>query len=65
MTAFQLELKNIGIFVVISFILALVLLAVVYLLSFTSKIDFEKSSAYECGFNLFQKFIILLRFNLL
>lgn len=54
-TAFQLELKNIAIFVVISFILALGLLAVVYILSFTSKIDYEKSSAYECGFQPFSE----------
>lgn len=49
------ELQTVGIFIIASFLLSSVLLAAVYILGFTSKIDFEKSSAYECGFNLFQK----------
>lgn len=61
---FQTELYQIGLFLVISFALALVLLAVVYVLSFNSKIDFEKSSAYECGFQRSQRQIFLLRCNL-
>lgn len=55
MSTFLLELKNIGIFIGVSFMLALILLVVVYILSFTSKIDFEKSSAYECGFQPFSE----------
>lgn len=49
------ELQTVGIFIIASFVLSIVLLSAVYILGFTSKIDFEKSSAYECGFNLFQK----------
>jgi NADH:ubiquinone oxidoreductase subunit 3 (subunit A) len=30
-------------------------LAAVYILSFTSKVDLEKSSAYECGFQPFSE----------
>lgn len=55
MSTFISELKNIAIFVGISFVLALILLVAVYILSFTSKIDFEKSSAYECGFQPFSE----------
>lgn len=55
MSTFISELKNIALFVGISFVLALILLVAVYILSFTSKIDFEKSSAYECGFQPFSE----------
>ena len=53
------ELIKIGYFIGMSLALALVLLGAVYVLSFTSKVDFEKSSAYECGFQLSQRLIIL------
>jgi len=55
MTAFLLEYRNIFIFIVCSFVLAIILLAAVYILSFTSKVDLEKSSAYECGFQPFSE----------
>ena len=55
MTAFFLEYRNIFIFILCSFVLAIVLLVAVYVLSFTSKIDLEKSSAYECGFQPFSE----------
>ena len=49
------ELIKIGYFIGMSFALALILLGIVYILSFTSKVDFEKSSAYECGFQPFSE----------
>ena len=49
------EIQTIGIFVIASFILSIALLIAVYILTFTSKIDFEKSSAYECGFQPFSE----------
>ena len=49
------ELIKIGYFIGMSLALALVLLGAVYVLSFTSKVDFEKSSAYECGFQPFSE----------
>ena len=49
------EIIKIGYFIGLSFILALILLGAVYIISFTSKIDFEKSSAYECGFQPFSE----------
>ena len=49
------ELIKIGFFIGLSFILAFILLGAVYLISFTSKVDFEKSSAYECGFQPFSE----------
>lgn len=49
------ELLKIGYFIGFSLALASILLIVVYLLSFTSKIDYEKSSAYECGFQPFSE----------
>lgn len=55
MTTFFLEYRNIFIFILCSFVLAIVLLVAVYVLSFTSKIDLEKSSAYECGFQPFSE----------
>lgn len=55
MTTFFLEYRNIFIFILCSFVLAIVLLVAVYILSFTSKIDLEKSSAYECGFQPFSE----------
>ena len=54
-TSFYLEYKSIYIFITCAFILSFVLLAAVYLLSFTSKVDLEKSSAYECGFQPFSE----------
>jgi len=55
MTTFFLEYRNIFIFILCSFVLAIVLLIAVYILSFTSKVDLEKSSAYECGFQPFSE----------
>lgn len=55
MSEFLNELIKISFFVSMSFILALVLLSAVYIISFTSKVDFEKSSAYECGFQPFSE----------
>lgn len=55
MTIFLTEYRNIFIFIICSFVLAIVLLAAVYILSFTSKVDLEKSSAYECGFQPFSE----------
>ena len=55
MTTFLLEFRNIFVFIICSFGLAIILLAAVYVLSFTSKIDLEKSSAYECGFQPFSE----------
>lgn len=49
------EIIKIGYFLGMSLTLALILLFVVYLISFTSKVDFEKSSAYECGFQPFSE----------
>lgn len=55
MTTFFAEYLNIFIFIVCSFVLSLILLAAVYIMSFTSKVDLEKSSAYECGFQPFSE----------
>jgi NADH:ubiquinone oxidoreductase subunit 3 (subunit A) len=55
MTTFFLEYQNIFIFITCSFVLAFVLLIAVYILGFTSKVDLEKSSAYECGFQPFSE----------
>lgn len=55
MTTFLLEYRNIFVFIICSFVLATILLAAVYILSFTSKVDLEKSSAYECGFQPFSE----------
>jgi NADH:ubiquinone oxidoreductase subunit 3 (subunit A) len=55
MTAFLLEYRNIFVFITCSFVLAIVLLVAVYILGFTSKVDLEKSSAYECGFQPFSE----------
>lgn len=55
MSYFTQEFFNISIFIVASFVLSLVLLALVYIISFTSKVDMEKSSAYECGFQPFSE----------
>ena len=38
-----------------SSILALILFIAVYIISFNSKVEFEKSSAYECGFTPFSE----------
>jgi NADH-quinone oxidoreductase subunit A len=55
MTYFTQELQSIFIFVVASLVLSLVLFVAVYIMSFTSKVEFEKSSAYECGFAPFSE----------
>lgn len=55
MTYFTTELKSIFIFVIASLVLSLILFLAVYIMSFTSKVEFEKSSAYECGFAPFSE----------
>jgi NADH-quinone oxidoreductase subunit A len=55
MSEYLKELIKIGYFIGMSVALASILLVVVYLISFTSKVDFEKSSAYECGFQPFSE----------
>jgi len=55
MTYLVLELKNIFIFATLAFTVSLILFIAVYLMSFTSKVEFEKSSAYECGFAPFSE----------
>lgn len=55
MSEYTNELIRIGYFIGLSFILAFILLGAVYVISFTSKVDFEKSSAYECGFQPFSE----------
>jgi NADH:ubiquinone oxidoreductase subunit 3 (subunit A) len=47
------EILQIAFFLVLSIILSLLLLFIVSLTDFTSKIDMEKSSCYECGFQPF------------
>jgi len=46
---------NVAIFLIFSFVLSLVLLTISFLITFTSKLDIEKSSIYECGFNPFSE----------
>jgi NADH-quinone oxidoreductase subunit A len=53
MTQYFSELQKIFFFISFSGALAAVLLFVVFLLAFNTKIDFETSSAYECGFQPF------------
>ena len=55
MTFFTHELKNIFIFIIAALVLSLILFIAVYIMSFTSKVEFEKSSAYECGFQPFSE----------
>jgi NADH-quinone oxidoreductase subunit A len=55
MTTFLAEYSSILIFIACSFVLSIVLLVAVYILSFNSKVDLEKSSAYECGFQPFSE----------
>ena len=55
MTYFTSELANIAIFISCGAILSIILFIAVYILSFTSKVEFEKSSAYECGFQPFEE----------
>jgi NADH:ubiquinone oxidoreductase subunit 3 (subunit A) len=64
MTYFTLELKNILIFIFSSLVLSLILFVAVYLMSFTSKVEFEKSSAYECGFAPFSETSYPSKYNL-
>lgn len=49
------EYITISYFIAFSFALALILLVAVYILSFTSKIEGETSSGYECGFQSFSE----------
>ena len=49
------EIQTVGIFIIASFLLSVVLLSAVYIIGFSTKIDFEKSSAYECGFQPFSE----------
>jgi NADH-quinone oxidoreductase subunit A len=55
MTYFTTELKSIFVFVIASLVLSIILFVAVYIMSFTSKVEFEKSSAYECGFAPFSE----------
>ena len=55
MSYFNKELLTVGIFGIASLVLAVILLAVVYIIGFSSKIDMEKSFAYECGFQPFSE----------
>ena len=43
------------IFMVIAMAISVILFIVAYILGFDSKIDIEKSSSYECGFNPFSE----------
>jgi NADH:ubiquinone oxidoreductase subunit 3 (subunit A) len=49
------DLYGIAYFVIFAFVLAVVLLMVSFGLTYTSKLDLDKSSAYECGFNPFSE----------
>ena len=49
------EYKNIVFFFMFSLILSCLLLLVTYLISYRTKIDISKSSAYECGFSPFSE----------
>lgn len=53
MTFFFHELTKIFYFILFSCALAAILLIAVFILSFSQKIDLEKSSVYECGFQPF------------
>jgi len=53
MTYFTSELINIFIFLGCGLTLSLILFVAVYIMSFTSKVEYEKSSAYECEFSPF------------
>lgn len=55
MTYFTAELYKIMLFFISSTILTLLLFCLVYVVSYNSRIDGEKSSAYESGFNPFQE----------
>lgn len=59
MSGFTNELIKISWFIMFSLVLALILLVAVYLISFSSKVDLEKSSSYECGFSHFPRLIII------
>jgi len=49
------ELYNIALFVLFSFGLSVLLLAISFIITFDTKLDIEKSSAYECGFQPFSE----------
>jgi NADH-quinone oxidoreductase subunit A len=55
MTYFTTELQSIFIFTIASLVLSVILFVAVYIISFTSKVEYEKSSAYECGFAPFSE----------
>ena len=55
MTMYITEYLTISYFIAFSFALALILLVAVYILSFTSKIEGETRSGYECGFQSFSE----------
>jgi NADH-quinone oxidoreductase subunit A len=46
---------NVAMFLIFSFVLSIVLLTISFFITFTSKLDIEKSSIYECGFNPFSE----------
>ena len=55
MTYFTQQLETIGLFIIASIALVLILFVLVFTMSFSSKIDSEKSSMYECGFQSFSE----------
>ena len=49
------ELINILVFILASLVLAIILFVIVYIITFNSKVDYDKSSSYECGFSPFSE----------
>jgi len=44
---------SLSFFILVAFFLGVLLLSLTFILAFENKIDYEKSSVYECGFNPF------------
>jgi NADH-quinone oxidoreductase subunit A len=55
MAFYILDYKNVALFLLFSALLSAVLLTASFLATFSSKLDIEKSSIYECGFNPFSE----------
>jgi NADH-quinone oxidoreductase subunit A len=49
------EYLDIALFLIFSFVLSMLLLGISFVITFDSKLDIEKSSAYECGFQPFSE----------